>query len=255
MNILTQSNANTNQVTMSSPNLVDYINTHRKEVATAEKPYVELSHSDFLKKVPLVLGKDAGNFSSIYKDSLNREKPCFRFPKREACLMAMSYSYELQAQIFDRMTAMEDALKANKPVELSRMDLIQLALQAEQENQALRGQVAVLEPKANALDIIADTSNTYTIRECVKAIGSIREKELIQLLIDKKWIYRDAAKKLQPCAQFVTNGVFLNRTSPVITNAYDGQERVFLHMRVTAFGLTRITGLVNKMRNAKQVAA
>ena len=255
MNILTQSNANTNQVTMSSPNLVDYINTHRKEVATAEKPYVELSHSDFLKKVPLVLGKDAGNFSSIYKDSLNREKPCFRFPKREACLMAMSYSYELQAQIFDRMTAMEDALKANKPVELSRMHLIQLAVQAEQENQALRGQVAVLEPKANALDIIADTSNTYTIRECVKAIGSIREKELIQLLIDKKWIYRDAAKKLQPCAQFVTNGVFLNRTSPVITNAYDGQERVFLHMRVTAFGLTRITGLVNKMRNAKQVAA
>lgn len=100
-----------NSITMTSLELVDYINAHRQSVATIEKPYVGLSHSDFLKKVPLVLGKDAGNFSSIYKDSLNREKPCFRFPKREACLMAMSYSYELQAQVFDRMTAMEEELK------------------------------------------------------------------------------------------------------------------------------------------------
>jgi hypothetical protein len=31
----------------------------------------------------------------------------FVFPKREACLMAMSYSYELQAIIYDHMTAQE----------------------------------------------------------------------------------------------------------------------------------------------------
>lgn len=141
-----------------------------------------------------------------------------------------------------------DAVVTQKPAELSRMDLIQLALAAEQENIALKQHVAVLAPKAEALDTIAETTGTYSIRECVKAIGGIREKDLIQLLLDKKWCYRDAAKKLQPCAQFVINGVFLNRTSPAITNAYDGQERVFLHMRVTAFGLTRIAGLVNKMR-------
>ena len=108
MPILAQSNANTNQVTMSSLEIVDFVNEYR---AKNENNPVQLQHSDFLKKVPLVLGKDAGNFSSIYKDSMNREKPCYRFPKREACLMAMSYSYELQAQVFDRMTAMEEALK------------------------------------------------------------------------------------------------------------------------------------------------
>ena len=174
-----QNDNNTDQVTMVSLELVDYINDSRK---FDEKP-VQLRHADFMAKVPKVLGVETSEkFRSSYLAGNGEQRPCYRFPKREACLMAMSYSYELQAQVFDRMTAMEDALKANKPVELSRMDLIQLALQAEQENQALRGQVAVLEPKANALDIIADTSNTYTIRECVKAIGSIREKELIQLL-------------------------------------------------------------------------
>lgn len=114
-------------------------------------------------------------------------------------------------------------------------------------------QVAELAPKAEALETIADTSNTYCLRECAKTIG-IKESELIQLLIDKKWIYRDADRKLQPHAQFVINGVFNNRTSPVIKNQYDGKERVFLHMRVTAFGLTRITGLVNKTRKERKVA-
>lgn len=120
-------------------------------------------------------------------------------------------------------------------------------------------QVAELAPKAEALETIADTSNTYCLRECAKTIG-IQEKELIQLLIDKKWIYREPSKtlgksgKLQPHAQYVLNKVFINRISPVITNQYTGQEMVHTHMRVTAFGLTRITGLVNKIRKEKKVA-
>ncbi|SDY05864.1 MULTISPECIES: phage antirepressor KilAC domain-containing protein [Acinetobacter] len=113
-------------------------------------------------------------------------------------------------------------------------------------------QITILAPKAEALETIADTSNTYCIRECAKTIG-IKESELIQLLINKKWIYRDADRKLQPHAQYTINGVFMNRTSPVIKNQYDGKERVFLQMRVTAFGLTRITGLVNKSKKEKSI--
>ncbi len=87
--------------------------------------------------------------------------------------------------------------------------------------------------------------NQYCILECAKTIG-IKERDLINLLLQKKWCYRDAEKKLQPHAQYMLNGVFTNKASPIIKNQNDGQERVFLHMRVTAFGLTRITGLVNK---------
>ncbi len=116
----------------------------------------------------------------------------------------------------------------------------------------LEQQVQILEPKAKVLDAIAETTNTYTIRESVKAIGGILEKDLIQLLIDRRWIYRDESKRLQPYADKVQKGIFVNKTSPVIKNQNDGQERVFLQMRVTAFGLTRIVGLVQKM---KQVTA
>ncbi|MFW8695919.1 hypothetical protein ACOI9Y_35660, partial [Mesorhizobium japonicum] len=58
-------------------------------------------------KVPKVL-KDAPNFRDVYRDAQNRTQDCYRFPKREACLMAMSYSYELQAAVYDHMTDLEE---------------------------------------------------------------------------------------------------------------------------------------------------
>lgn len=191
------------------------------------------------------LGLDIPKFGGIYFDAQNRQQTEYLLDEELTMTLVTGYNIVLRNRVIKRWKELED--KASKPVELSRMELIQLALAAEQENQALKDHVAVLAPKAQALDTIADTSNTYCIRECAKTIG-IKESELIQLLIDKKWVYRDASKKLQPMAQYALNGVFSNRTSPVIKNHHDGQERVFLHMRVTAFGLTRITGLVEKSR-------
>lgn len=89
-------------VTMTSLELVEFINSQRKADEAV------LTHADFMKKVPKVLGeKDAGLFSDIYADAYGRQQRCYVFPKREACLMAMSYSYELKAVVYDRMTALE----------------------------------------------------------------------------------------------------------------------------------------------------
>ena len=80
---------------MSSLEMVSYINSTRK-VCEAE-----IRHADFLAKVPKVLNGGERNFSSSYNSAQNKSLPMYNFPKREAMLMAMSYSYELQAQIFD----------------------------------------------------------------------------------------------------------------------------------------------------------
>lgn len=104
------------QVTMTSLELVEYINSLRDEDTAT------LAHADFMKKVPKVLGeKDAGFFSDIYFDTYGREQRCYRFQKREACLMAMSYSYDLQAKVYDYMTALENKLTEGMP-KLSLLD-------------------------------------------------------------------------------------------------------------------------------------
>lgn len=238
MNMLTQGNFNINEVTMSSPEIVDFINIHRKEVATAEKPYKELRHDDFMRKVPSVLGEGhAPKFIGSQNYGNNNTRHIYHFPKREACLMAMSYSYELQAQVFDRMTAMEEALKAQKPVELSRMDLIQLALAAEQENIALKQHVAVLEPKAKGLDRIADCTNVLGIRESAKVL-KVGQNQLVQYLIDHKVVYRDQHGKIQAYQKSVDQKLI-----HVVTSAprlFESGEKVFTQVKLTQKLITRI---------------
>lgn len=238
MNMLTQGNFNINEVTMSSPEIVDFINIHRKEVATTEKPYKELRHDDFMRKVPSVLGEGhAPKFIGTQNYGNNNTRHIYHFPKREACLMAMSYSYELQAQVFDRMTAMEEALKAQKPVELSRMDLIQLALAAEQENIALKQHVAVLEPKAKGLDRIADCTNVLGIRESAKVL-KVGQNQLVQYLIDHKVVYRDQHGKIQAYQKSVDQKLI-----HVVTSAprlFESGEKVFTQVKLTQKLITRI---------------
>lgn len=101
--------------TMSSLEMVDYINVERQMKAEEEgmsfpcKKYRKLRHADFTKKVPKVLGEGyAKNFVHPFVNEQNGEEyPGYQFPKREACLMAMSYSYELQAKVYDYMEELD----------------------------------------------------------------------------------------------------------------------------------------------------
>lgn len=170
--------------------------------------------------------------------------------KRDSIIVVAQLCPEFTARLVDRWQELE-AQVAQPVFDISNpYHLLQAIETQAKQNIELTQKVEKLEPKAQALDTIADTTHTYCIRECAKTIG-IKEKDLINLLLQKKWCYRDAEKKLQPHAQYVLNGIFTNKASPVIKNQNDGQERVFLHMRVTAFGLTRITGLVNKENRGK----
>ncbi|TFW15927.1 hypothetical protein [Duganella callida] len=96
---------------MSSMEMVEFINADRKARATAEKPYVELRHESLMTKARKVLGEGVQKFLGTYQHPQNGQTyDCCYFPKREACLMAMSYSYELQARVWDRMVELEAEL-------------------------------------------------------------------------------------------------------------------------------------------------
>lgn len=107
--------------TMTSLELVEFVNADRLANCTFEKPYVELAHRSFMAKVPAVLGEGCAKFLAYHRNPQNgQEYAIYELPKREACLMAMSYSYELQAKVFDKMTAMETQVVdplANLPAE------------------------------------------------------------------------------------------------------------------------------------------
>lgn len=97
------------QPTMTSIELVAFINSTRQEGEA------ELRHDTFMAKVPKVIGeKAAPEFygTAFYEvNGAKRERQIYNFPKREAALMAMSYSYSLSAKVYDHMTELEEQLK------------------------------------------------------------------------------------------------------------------------------------------------
>ena len=128
----------TENPTMSSLELVEFINSSRIPGAAT------LAHADFLKKVVAVLGETvAGNFTGYYKASNGKQNPCYNFPKREACLMAMSYSYDLQAKVYDRMTALESKVTVVTQLSPGEMMLAQCQLIVDQERR-----LAIVEAQA-----------------------------------------------------------------------------------------------------------
>jgi hypothetical protein len=91
--------------TMTSLEIVAYIN-HVRE--TEGKP--ALLHKSFLAKVPTVLGEgtSAKFFAHVQIEvgyGAKRRTPIYRFPERETMLMVMSYSYDMQATVYDAWQA------------------------------------------------------------------------------------------------------------------------------------------------------
>jgi len=230
-------------ITMTSLELVDYINSQRGEGES------ELRHRDFTAKVPKVLGEEMSEkFRTSLKDAYGRDQPGYRLPKREACLMAMSYSYDLQAKVFDRMTALEEqaAKPALNPANFSRLQLIELAMQAEQERLAiekeklvLEHQVEVLEPKANALDRIADADGTMNPTVAAKAL-QVQPKRLFDFLRENHWIYRRPGGSGNVAYQDKIQAGYLTHKVTTVQRE-DGTEKVVEQVLVTGKGLAKLS--------------
>ena len=161
---------------MTSLELVDYINNQRDPSDTAV-----LRHRDFVSKVPKVLGDEMGDkFRTSLKDTYGRDQPGYHFPKREACLMAMSYSYDLQAKVYDHMTALETQLVKTSlpdftnPVAAARAwaDQCEKATNVAIANQKLVQAISVIEQKHGTFKDARGCGETCaTINEVTKATG------------------------------------------------------------------------------------
>lgn len=218
---------NSPAVTMTSLELVQFINNQRDVDAP------ELAHSDFLKKVPQVLGMVAGNFSSYYTASNGKKNPCYEFQKREACLMAMSYSYDLQAKVFDRMTALEGAQFAIPKTYAQAMRLA--ADQAEQIEQQ-QAQLAIAAPKAAFVDKYVDSTGLKGFREVAKLL-KVTEPKFRAFLTSEKIMYR-LGGEWAAYAQHLDAGRFEVKTGASSANGHAFNRTMF-----TGKGVEWIAGL------------
>lgn len=83
--------------------------------------FLDKKHKHFTEKIRQVLGTSAAEFLTLeeYTDGLGLKKtrPVYYLPERETFLMAMSYSYDLQAKVYDAWQEAKDALLSVQAVD------------------------------------------------------------------------------------------------------------------------------------------
>jgi phage antirepressor YoqD-like protein len=246
--------------TMTSLELVEFINADRKQRAAAagasfpSKGFAKLEHADFLKKVPEVLGERDGNFSVTFQvpgpNGATRQSKGYRFPKREACLLAMSYSYDLQAKVFDRMTALEATAPVAAPLNIADPHALRAALLGYAERVInLETKVAEQAPAVAAQELLSGADGSLCITDAAKALHQ-RPKDLFAWLSANKWIYRRAGGASWVGYQDrIQSGLVEHKTTTVQRS--DGTEKVIEQVLIMAKGLDRLA----KTFGAVEVAA
>lgn len=231
MNLTTVNNV----VTMSSLELVEFINSQRKAGEAV------LAHSDFMKKVPSVLGEGAGNFSDTYVHPQNKQVyPCYRFPKREACLMAMSYSYELQAKVFDRMTQLEEQRKATALPDFTNPVVAARAWADEVEGRLIAEKsLEEAQPAIEFYDDVGRSDSLVRIGDAAKSFGFGRNK-FFKFLREKKIMQKDINI---PYQRFIEAGMFEVKYQSYIDECGAPQVRPVTF--ITGKGLTYIHKVID----------
>ena len=160
--------------------------------------------------------------------------------KRDTYIVVAQLSPEFTSALVDRWQELE-----NK--ELSKLEILQMALQSEQERIALENKVEQLQPKADAYEILSGAKGSVSIRV---ASGELKvpEKKFIQWLLDNDWAYREGNRtdgKLLPHAHRKEQG-YLELVSVVTHNSGEAVARS--QTKVTQKGLARLAQIFSKNR-------
>jgi phage antirepressor YoqD-like protein len=211
------------QPTMSSLELVQFINNQRK----VDEP--ELRHDHFMAKVVKVLGEEAApKFRGSYTGADNTIRPCYQLPKREACLMAMSYSYDLQAKVYDRMTELEAKQAPALPNFLDPAEAAMAWATEYKAKQAAQLQIAHMKPFADFGEAVSASATDVLIGDWIKAIndGGLRigRNKAFQWFRSKGYL----GDRNIPMQKYIDQGLF--KVKEGLINLPTGQRATFTTM-------------------------
>jgi phage antirepressor YoqD-like protein len=201
----------------------------------------EKRHGDVLRDIRTILealGDDADLRHLVEdKDSRGYTKE-FHLPKDLTLTLVAGYNIQLRHRIVKRLEELEQRSAPN-PAILSRMQLIQIAYDAEKEAQQERAARIEVESK---LDRIATADGSLCVTDAAKAL-QVRPKDLFSKLQADHWIYRRTGGKGYLGYQAkVQSGLVEHKVDTVVRP--DGSEAIREQVRITPKGLARLAGEV-----------
>jgi len=221
--------------TMSSVELVELINAMR------EPDKAEMRHDHFMAKVERHQGIDAPKFRGVYKGGNGQDRPCFHLPKRECELMVMSESTAVQAKVYDRLATAETSR-----VDLSKMQILEMAMESERERMALKIELEAAAPAVAFVEKFVDSTGLKGFRQVCKLLNA-NESEFREFLKDKKIMY-PLGGEWAPFSQHLDAGRFAVKAGTSDTNGH-----AFNSAKFTPKGVNWVAGEWAKYNLEKQI--
>ncbi|MDR3158600.1 MAG: phage antirepressor KilAC domain-containing protein [Zoogloeaceae bacterium] len=167
--------------------------------------------------------------------------------KRDSLVVVAQLCPEFTAKVVDRWQELEAQIANPTPASLSRLQLIELAMQAETERLALEQKAALLEnkveeqaPKVAALERIEAGKKSLTITEAAKVLG-VKRDELTRRLHKEGWIYRQNRSWVAHSAQ-IHAGRMEYKEAHYTDD--DGHETARPYCHLTPKGLSRFARIL-----------
>lgn len=177
-----------------------------------------------------------------YTDPIGRKLREYYITKNGFACLVMGFTgkdaAEFKEQYINAFERMEAEL--NRPKELSRIEILELALNNEKEKLRLEGEVKRLEPKAKLYDKVMDDGRLYSVSEVAKVLklkGLGRNKLYEQL---RGWGLLFTNKN-EPKQQYVDSGLFEVRFTWV-----EALDMKIPTVKVTNKGLRYISDKLNR---------
>lgn len=102
-------------------------------------------------------------------------------------------------------------------------------LEEQEQKKMLQEQLQTAKPKVDYFDQFINAYDSTNLRNTAKELG-IPERDLVQFLLEKKYMYRDQDRKLMPYAEYTKRGYF------IMKDYYRGNGKVYQYTLFTAKG-------------------
>ena len=194
-------------------------------------------HADVMRTIDRLIEKKVvlGCTPSAYTHEQNGQPYAqYLVSKRDSFVVVAQLCPEFTAALVDRWQELE--AQAKQPVELSTMDILQIAMESEKARLLAVEQLAIAAPKAAFVDQYVEASGSMSFRQVAKLL-SANERQFRQLLLDKGVMYY-LGGVLTPYSQHQDAGRFEVKTGTSDTNGH-----AFSQSRFTAKGVQWVAGL------------
>lgn len=173
-----------------------------------------------------------GNWTQNYVLSIDFAKKLAMQVRTEKGEQVRDYFLECERKASQPAIALPDF---TNPVEAARAFADQY-----EAKQIAQEQLAIAQPKADALDFISTAVNSLNARDTAKTLG-IQPQKFNKWCIAHNWMYRDSKDKLQMCSNRLQQGFMEQRS----VTYFDSNNNVKATTQplFTAKGLTRLASI------------